>query len=283
MGHMTRRLRNDFPGAVHHVMNRGVDRRDVFFSDADRDDFGRLLAEIHSRFGIDVLAYCLMGNHYHLLLRSQQGELAAAMQYLGITYTRHTNDRVGRDGPLFRGRYHALPVETDRYLLWATRYIHLNPLDLASVRSADEFRWSSYRAYLGYRRAPAFLEMSTVLGIAGSRRELVRLTDGDFGGLGSWTAEDIRQLITFAILDDEAGHRSNAAGRPRLERTVAVLVADRLRGSPVSDQLLRTLEFPNLEAENAAVRRAQRRHRDPLVGRVVDRVLATIGALRAAA
>lgn len=280
---MTRRLRNDYPGAVHHVMNRGVDRRDVFFSETDRVDFGRLLEVVHARYGIDVLAYCLMGNHYHLLVRSQQGELAAAMQYLGITYTRRTNDRVGRDGPLFRGRYHALLVTTDRYLLWATRYIHLNPLDLPSVRSADAYRWSSYRAYLGYRRAPVFLEMSTVLGVAGSRGELARLTDGDSDGLGSWTAEDIRQLITFSILDEEAGHRSSASGRPRLERTVAVLVAGDLRGSPVSAELLRTLEFPNREAENAAVRRARGRRRDPLVARLVARVLATIGAHRAAA
>ncbi len=65
---MTRRLRNDYPGAVHHVMNRGVDRRDVFFSETDRVDFGRLLEVVHARYGIDVLAYCLMGNHYHLLV-----------------------------------------------------------------------------------------------------------------------------------------------------------------------------------------------------------------------
>jgi putative transposase len=112
------------------MMNRGIDRQPVFFADADGVKFGRRLAEVHERFGVETLAYCLMPNHYHLLIRLPGGGLAAAIHHLGSLYTRNTNDRTGRDGPLFRGRYHSIRVDTDEYLLWAARYIHRNPLAL---------------------------------------------------------------------------------------------------------------------------------------------------------
>ena len=80
----------------------------MFFADEDRIEFGRVLGEIHERFGVETLAYCLVPNHYHLLLRCPDGGLSAAMQHLGSTFTRRMNDRAGRDGPLFRGRFHAI-------------------------------------------------------------------------------------------------------------------------------------------------------------------------------
>jgi REP element-mobilizing transposase RayT len=83
-------------------MNRGVNREPTFFADVDRRQFGHRLADIHERFGVETLAYCLMDNHYHLLLRARDGGLSRAMHHLGLVYTRRTNDRLGRDGPLFR-------------------------------------------------------------------------------------------------------------------------------------------------------------------------------------
>ena len=135
-------------------MNRGVDRQPVFFNDADRLDFGRQLAWIHESTGGTVLAYCLMGNHYHLLLDMPDGTLSEAMHHLGSVYTRHVNDRLGRDGPLFRGRFHSIPVEDDAYLLTAVRYIHRNPIGLPGVSGPADHRWSSYRTYLGSAAHP---------------------------------------------------------------------------------------------------------------------------------
>ena len=135
------------------MMNRGVNRQLVFFSDADRVEFGRVLAEMHQRFGVETLAYCLMPNHYHLVLRCPDGGLSDAMQHVGSTYTRRTNTRVGRDGPLFRGRFHAIHVADDVYLKWVVRYIHRNAVDIAGIQGCEDYRWSSYRSYLGLRRA----------------------------------------------------------------------------------------------------------------------------------
>jgi REP element-mobilizing transposase RayT len=280
---MGRRPRTDYPGAIHHVMNRGVDRQPVFNADADRIDFGRQLAVIHERHGIDVLAYCLMGNHYHLLVRSPGGNLAAAMHYLGIAYTRHANDRIGRDGPLFRGRYHALLVETDPYLRWVARYIHRNPLDLPSVDAPDRYRWSSYRTYLGHRRVPPFLDTTTILAMFGHDvAALARFTSDELVPAGQWSYPDLRQLIGFTIADDDLRFSSDATRR-RLDRTVTLLIVQHLGDEQVWSALRDDLRFPSLGAERTALRRAQERSTEPVVERIVQRLLRTISPIDQAA
>jgi REP element-mobilizing transposase RayT len=160
---MPRPQRTDVDDGWHHVMNRGVDRADVFLDDNDRVQFGHRLAEIHERFGVETHAYCLMDNHYHLLLHCPFGGLSRAMQLVGSVYTRHVNDRVGRDGPLFRGRFHSRLITTDAHLVTAVRYIHRNALDLSGVDRVDAYRWSSHRTYLGHRTPPPWMFTSTVL------------------------------------------------------------------------------------------------------------------------
>ena len=144
-------------------MNRGVDRSPVFVDDESRVDFGRLLAENAQRFGVEVLAYCLMDNHYHLVVHCPQAALSASMQRLSSMFTRHLNDRVGRDGPVFRGRFTSRTITSSQYLASAVRYVHRNPLDLPAVDSVDGYRWSSHRPYLGYRRAQPWLRTDVVL------------------------------------------------------------------------------------------------------------------------
>ena len=125
---MPRTPRVDFPGAWHHVMNRGADHRDVFQHDADCEVFLDALAIAVDRAGLEVHAYCLMTNHFHLLIRSQEGRLASGMQFLLGRFTRLVNLRVRRDGPLFRGRYASVPVGADHQILQVCRYIHFNPV-----------------------------------------------------------------------------------------------------------------------------------------------------------
>jgi REP element-mobilizing transposase RayT len=144
-------------------MNRGVNHQTIFFSDSDRLEFGARLDDIHEKFACEVHAYCLMDNHFHLLLHCPQGGLSAAMQRLSSLFTRHVNDRVARDGPLFRGRFHSRAIVEPGYLLTACRYIHRNPVDLGVA--IDDYRWSSHRTYLGHRRTPRWLNTSTVLNL----------------------------------------------------------------------------------------------------------------------
>ena len=114
-------MRVDFSGAWHHVMNRGADRRNIFEHEVDHEIFLDALAATRDRSNIEVHAYCLMTNHYHLLVRSMDGRLAAGMQFLSGRFTRMTNQRVGRDGPLFRGRYASVSIDSDAQLVQTCR------------------------------------------------------------------------------------------------------------------------------------------------------------------
>ena len=144
-------------------MNRGIDHGTVFFDDSGRVEFGQRLGDIYERFGVITHAYCLMTTHYHLLLECPRGQLSEAMQRLGSLYTRRVNDRRGRDGALFRGRFTSRVITDDEYLVAACRYIHRNALDLPGVSRVEEYRWSSHRTYLGARKAPSWMRTDEVL------------------------------------------------------------------------------------------------------------------------
>ena len=273
---MGRRPRLDEPGVTHHVMNRGVNRQTTFFGDHDRVEFGRRLADVHDRFGIETIAYCLMGNHYHLVVRAPQGGLGSAMHHLGLVYTRRTNERVRRDGPLFRGRYHSIPITTDAYLLQAVRYVHRNPLDLPGVRRPADYRWSSYRTYLGHRRCPPFLDTGLVLGMFdGDREGLAAFTDD---GRPTWvtTVEDLEQAVRLAIAEDDLRHGDDAEVQRWQERTAMLLVADALRGTTLARDVLERLDLPSAAARRMAMKRARDRAADPAIARIVRTVRPTI-------
>lgn len=267
-------------------MNRGVDRQRIFFADDDRIEFGRQLVSIHDVEAVETLAYCLMGNHFHLLLRSPEGSLSDAMHRLGSTYTRRTNDRIGRDGPLFRGRFLSIPVETDDYLLWVTRYIHRNPLDLPGVASPGDHRWSSYRSYLGLRPIPSFLDTGTVLSYFGGRIDrFADFTEDDGTHLGPRDTAgprcigDIRRLIALALAVDEENDDRNPPVRPGIERTLLVLAAHEVADPDVRGAIRTWLDHPSRAAERSAVSRAERRRRaDPYVDRLLTWLLAQMPA-----
>ena len=164
---MPRSLRTDYAGAWHHVMNRGADHRDIFEDDADRTIFLDALALAAERFHLEVHAYCLMSNHFHLLLLSCEGQLSAGMKFLSGRFTRLTNVRAGRDGPLFRGRYYSVGITSDAHLVEACRYIHLNPVAARMTQNAEAWRWSSARAYLGPSAVPQWLKTEYILDLFG--------------------------------------------------------------------------------------------------------------------
>ncbi len=271
-----RRVRIDVDGGIHHVMNRGVNRERIFFADDDRIEFGRLLGEAHERFGVETLAYCLVPNHYHLLLRCPSGGLSAAMQHISSVYTRHTNDRVGRDGPLFRGRFHAIHVDDDVYLKWAFRYVHLNALDVSGVRAAMEYRWSSYRAYLGLRTAAPFMNTALMLDLFDHDPERIRaFTLGD----DPPAPRQLRAFVQAAIAIDEIAHGSVVgAHMQRLERTILTLLAMTHPTPQVRRAAEADLDPISGAARRMALSRArQRLQDDPATARILGSLLTVFG------
>jgi putative transposase len=165
---MARPLRIQYPGAVYHVMNRGGSRQRVFLDKQDYEGFLKTIGEVHDRWAVQVFAYCIMGNHYHVCLRTPEGNLSRVMQHLDGLYTQRFNRLHRRDGTLFRGRYKAIVVDKDNYLAQVVRYIHLNPVEAGLVREPQSYAWSSHRFYLRQSEVPDWLRTQDVMAEFGS-------------------------------------------------------------------------------------------------------------------
>ena len=161
---MARQWRIEYPGALYHVLSRGNGRQDIFLSDQDRYTFIELLQEFSERYSIDICAYVLMGNHYHLLLRTQAANLSKAMQWFGTAYTRRFHVHNHTSGHLFQGRFKSIIVENDSYLLRLSCYIHRNPLRARIVDRLADYPWSSYPHYAYKKKLPAWLSTDMILG-----------------------------------------------------------------------------------------------------------------------
>jgi REP element-mobilizing transposase RayT len=167
---MTRPLRLEFSGALYHVLSRGNRRESIYLNDGDFTAFLALLAEVCERFNWLIHAYCLMTNHYHLLIETPDANLSRGMRHLNGVYTQRFNRRHRRVGHVFQGRYKALLVQKDAYLLELTRYIVLNPVRARMVQTAGEWRWSNYRYTVGKAVPPTWLEMDWLLAQFGNQR-----------------------------------------------------------------------------------------------------------------
>lgn len=167
---MARPLRIEFAGALYHVTSRGNGREAIYWDDDDRLAFLGVVGEVCERFNWVVHAYCLMDNHYHLLVETPEGNLAKGMRQLNGVYTQTFNRQHGRVGHVFQGRYKAILVERETYLLELARYIVLNPVRAQMVRSAKEWPWSSYRATAGQAPAAPWLQTDWILSAFGQRK-----------------------------------------------------------------------------------------------------------------
>ena len=169
---MPRPLRIEYEHAFYHVMNRGRGGKTLFHSDAYYEAFLITLAEACWRFHAVMHAYCLMGNHYHLLIETPEANLGRIMRHINGVFTQRYNRLSRTDGPQFRGRYKAIIVDEDAYLLPLSRYIHRNPLDTRRplVRNLPDYRWSSYPGYINQAPCPPWLFRDRIYAALGHRQ-----------------------------------------------------------------------------------------------------------------
>ncbi|MBV1961072.1 MAG: transposase [Immundisolibacteraceae bacterium] len=160
---MARPPRIEFPGAFYHVTSRGDGRGDVYLDDIDRQRFLEVLSEVVERFNWVCHAYCLMDNHYHLLIETPEGNLSLGMRQLNGVFTQRFNRRHQRVGHVFQGRYKAILLQEDAYLLELCRYIVLNPVRAQMVQQPDDWRWSSFAATAGIDPPPQWLSIKIIL------------------------------------------------------------------------------------------------------------------------
>lgn len=167
---MARPLRIQYPGAVYHITSRGNEKKTIYQDDWDRDAFLRTLEQVNKRYHWICHAYCLMDNHYHLVIETPDGNLALGMRQLNGVYTQLFNTRRGRSGHLFQGRYKALLIQKDTHLLEVCRYVVLNPVRAGLKRRPEDWRWSSYMATERGEPAHRCLTTEWVLGQFGKTR-----------------------------------------------------------------------------------------------------------------
>lgn len=166
---MARPLRITYSGAYYHITSRGNEQRDIFKSQKDREKFLYYLESATERYGAVIHAYCLMSNHFHLLLETPRGNLSEIMRHIVGAYTTYFNVKKKRVGHLFQGRYKAMLVEADEYATELSRYIHLNPVRAGIVTLPEEYKWSSYQSYIGQMSSPKWLKTDFVLGYFGEK------------------------------------------------------------------------------------------------------------------
>jgi putative transposase len=169
---MARPLRIEFPGAIYHVTSRGNAKQAIFIDDEDRGVFFDVLSMVVERFNWLCHAYCLMENHYHLLIETPNGNLSKGMRELNGVYTQGFNQRYRRVGHLFQGRYKAIIVEKDHHLMSLWRYVVLNPVRIGLKERPEQWRWSSYRATIGLVKRPSFLTIDWILSQFDGRRRV---------------------------------------------------------------------------------------------------------------
>ncbi len=258
---MSRPLRLEFPGALYHVTSRGHERGPIFRDPADRRYFLNLLASVVPDQAWLLHSYCLMGNHYHLLVETARPTLSRGMQFLNARYSEHFNRRHDRAGHVFEGRFKAIVVQKQSHLLELHRYIVLNPVRAGFVRRPEDWPWSNYRATSGAIMAPSWLEVGWTLSLfsnfgSGATGAYVRFVAEGTGRPGS-PLERVRRQIYLGdrrFLEEMSDHakRSRPGHEvPAAQRTPTVLEIDEIRRLVSKEWGVPTEELAGHEAGDA--------------------------------
>jgi putative transposase len=203
---MTRPIRIEYENAFYHVMNRGRGRQTIFHGEVYYQAFLDILGGACERFDCIVHSYCLMGNHYHLLIETPKANLSRVMRHINGVYTQKYNRLKRTDGPLFRGRFKAILVDKDGYLVPLTRYIHRNPIDMKRplVEKLEDYPWSSYPAFVGTAEPQTWLERDLTYSILGHHDRLEGYRRFVAKGVDANTANFYGKNNYAAIIGDKA-------------------------------------------------------------------------------
>jgi REP-associated tyrosine transposase len=223
---MARPLRPQFAGAVYHLTARGNARQSIFLDDSDRQRFLLLLAREILRRGWICPSYCLMPNHFHLLIETPRANLVRGMQCLNGAFSQGFNRRHDRVGHLFQGRYKSIIVDRDSYYLELCRYIVLNPVRASLVSHAGDWPWSSYRATVGDSRPPQWLRVDLILSRFADDRSHARNAYQKFVSQGIHQSSPLEQVHGQIWLGD----------RPFLDRMVPKARVTRAEGIPLAQR-----------------------------------------------
>lgn len=249
---MSRPIRIEFPGAIYHISSRGHDNQMIFLDDEDRQYFLELLGKTVQRFHWICHAYCLMIDHYHLVIETPNGNLSIGMRELNGGYTQRFNRRYSQQGPVMQGRFKAILVERDTHLLQVCRHVVLNPLRTRKVRNLDKYRWSSYRSTAGIDEAVPGVSSEWILSqLAKSRKKaLERYQEYVKAGAGldaPWSQVQKQILL----------------GSPEFVEAMQGLMSmdARVKVKPVRPSLKKIFaKVKDKTARNAAIRLANREH-----------------------
>ncbi len=255
---MARPIRIEFPGAIYHIYARGNRQEHIFLDDKDRILFLKLLADNAKKLNWLCHAYCLMGNHYHLLLETPDGILSSGMQIINSVYAKRFNRKYDQVGHLFQGRYSDRLVEGDVDLLLTARYICRNPIEANFVQDAAHWKWCSYKPTIGKGRSPEFLTTTQILNCLSMNhskaREFFRcFVHADIGKNGEGMLEFIQEKSVEYFLSSKLSpiidmKRSNGP----VQRTQRIL------SRPSLEELFSRIDPFEPEQRNGVIRDAYR-------------------------
>ena len=171
---MARPLRIEYEGAFYHIVQRGLERREIYKDEKDKKRFLTYLSGAQEKYKSIIHSYVLMDNHYHIILETPGANLTKVMHYINASYAAYYNARHKRVGPLYQGRYKSIIVQEDEYLKLLTSYVHLNPVRAKIVGDPGEYEWTSYRYFTRKEPVPGYVDVELILLMFGSKRKTAR-------------------------------------------------------------------------------------------------------------
>ncbi len=275
---MARPLRLEFDGAIYHITSRGNARGAIFFADRDREEFLGILEKVVERYGWICHAYCLMTNHYHLLIETPDANLSQGMRQLNGIYTQWINREYGRTGHVFQGRFKSILIQKESHLLEVARYVVLNPVRAGLARNPHDWRWSSYCSTAGQGVVPRFLSVAWLLRQFNNKMALARRAYRSFVEDG-YDATIWDRLQSGNILGSEGFVNQLEPLLEAARRNVDIPRSQRLAGRPTLETIF--ADVADMKTRNKRIYEATRIHQYRLkeVGDFLGLYYSTISAI----